>query len=67
MIFHSPQDRVVGIDNAAHIYSKAKHPKSFVSLDGADHLLLKDKADAEYIAHVITAWAHRYIKGGYTE
>jgi len=61
MIFHSPQDVVVGINNAAHIYSKAKHPKSFVSLDGADHLLLKNHMDAAYIAHVLAAWAHRYI------
>ncbi len=61
MIFHSPQDVVVGINNAAHIYSKAKHPKSFVSLDGADHLLLKNSNDASYIAHVLAAWAHRYI------
>lgn len=61
MIFHSPQDKVVSIDNAGHIYSKAKHPKSFVSLDGADHLLLKNAADAEYVAHVLAAWAHRYI------
>ena len=61
MIFHSPQDKVVSIDNAAHIYTKAKHPKSFVSLDGADHLLLKNPADAEYVAHVLAAWAHRYI------
>jgi len=61
MIFHSPQDKVVSIDNAGHIYSKAKHPKSFVSLDGADHLLLKNPADAEYVAHVLAAWAHRYI------
>jgi len=61
LIFHSPQDRVVGIDNAAHIYRHAKHPKSFVSLDGADHLLLKNPADAEYVGHVIAAWAHRYI------
>jgi len=61
LIFHSPQDSVVGIDNAAHIYRLAKHPKSFVSLDGADHLLLKNPADAEYIAHVLAAWAHRYI------
>lgn len=61
MIFHSPQDIVVGINNAAHIYSKAKHPKSFVSLDGADHLLLKNPKDAEYVAHVLAAWAHRYI------
>ena len=64
MIFHSPQDSVVGIDNAAHIYSKAKHPKSFVSLDRADHLLLKNPADAEYVAHVLAAWAHRYINSG---
>ena len=61
MIFHSPQDRVVGIDNASHIYGKARHPKSFVSLDGADHLLLKNPKDAEYVAHVLTAWADRYI------
>lgn len=61
MIFHSPQDRVVGIQNASHIYSQAKHPKSFVSLDGADHLLLKNPADAAYIADVIAAWAGRYI------
>jgi len=61
MIFHSPQDKVVGIDNAAHIYSKARHPKSFVSLDRADHLLLKNPADAEYVAHVLAAWVHRYI------
>jgi putative redox protein len=61
MIFHSPQDRVVSIDNASHIYMRAKHPKSFVSLDGADHLMLKNPADAEYVAHVLAAWAHRYI------
>ena len=61
MIFHSPQDRVVSIDNAGHIYGMARHPKSFVSLDGADHLLLKNPADAEYVAHVLAAWAHRYI------
>ena len=61
MIFHSPQDVVVGIENAAHIYQKARHPKSFVSLDRADHLLLKNPMDAEYAAHVLAAWAHRYI------
>ena len=61
MIFHSPQDAVVGIKNAAHIYSKARHPKSFVTLDGADHLLLKNPKDAEYIARVLAAWAGRYI------
>lgn len=61
LIFHSPQDRVVGIKNASHIYVNARHPKSFVSLDGADHLLLKNPADAEYVGHVLAAWAHRYI------
>lgn len=61
MIFHSPQDRVVGIENASHIYTKARHPKSFVSLDGADHLLLKNPADAEYVARVLAAWAARYV------
>lgn len=61
LIFHSPQDRVVGIKNASHIYLNARHPKSFVSLDGADHLLLKNPADAEYVGHVLAAWAHRYI------
>lgn len=61
MIMHSPQDRVVGIENAAHIYGMAKHPKSFISLDGADHLLLSNPADAEYVANVLAAWAHRYI------
>ncbi len=61
MIFHSPQDQMVGIANASHIYSKARHPKSFVSLDGADHLLLKNPADAEYVARVLAAWAARYI------
>jgi len=61
MVFHSPQDRVVSIDNASHIYVKAKHPKSFVSLDGADHLLLRNAADAEYVANVLAAWAGRYI------
>ncbi len=61
MVFHSPQDRVVGIQNASHIYSEARHPKSFVSLDNADHLLLKNPDDAVYVARVITAWASRYI------
>jgi len=61
MVFHSPQDRVVGIQNASHIYSEARHPKSFVSLDGADHLLLKNPQDAEYVARVLAAWAGRYV------
>ena len=62
MIMHSPQDQVVSIENAAHIYGAARHPKSFVSLDGADHLLLKDAKDAEYIARLLAAWADRYLE-----
>ena len=63
MVMHSPQDRVVSIDNAGFIFKAARHPKSFVTLNGADHLLLKNSEDAEYIARVLAAWAHRYIKG----
>lgn len=61
MIFHSPQDRVVSIENAAVIFTEAKHPKSFVSLDKADHLLLKNPRDAAYVARVLAAWSRRYI------
>lgn len=61
LIFHSPQDAVVGISNASHIYSLAKHPKSFVSLDGADHLLLRNPADADYVGRVLAAWSTRYV------
>ncbi len=60
LIFHSPVDRIVGIDSAAEIYQAAKHPKSFVSLDDADHLLSR-KEDAVYVAEVLSAWASRYI------
>jgi putative redox protein len=60
LIFHSPVDRVVGIDNATSIYQAALHPKSFVSLDQADHLV-SDEADAEYIGTVIAAWASKYV------
>ncbi len=60
LIFHSPADNIVGIDNAQEIYVAAKHPKSFVSLDNADHLLSK-RADAVYCANVIAAWAERYL------
>lgn len=60
LVFHSPVDNVVGIENAQEIYVAAKHPKSFVSLDDADHLLSK-RADAIYCANVIAAWAERYI------
>ena len=60
LVLHSPQDTVVGVDNARRIYQAARHPKSFISLDGADHLLA-DPADAGYAADVITAWAARYL------
>lgn len=60
LVFHAPGDAIVGIDNAAEIYAAARHPKSFVSLDGADHLLSR-KEDAVYVAEVIAAWAGRYL------
>ena len=60
LVFHSPIDATVGIENAQEIYLAAKHPKSFVSLDTADHLLSK-RADAVYCANVIAAWAERYL------
>lgn len=61
LILHSPQDSVVDISNAADLYSTAMHPKSFISLDGADHLLSK-KEDSVYVGNVISGWASRYIK-----
>jgi uncharacterized OsmC-like protein/alpha/beta superfamily hydrolase len=60
LVFHSPTDDTVGIDNASHIFMAARHPKSFISLAGADHLLRKP-SDAAYVAHVIAAWAERYL------
>ena len=60
LVMHAPFDATVGIDNASEIFLAAKHPKSFVSLDGADHLLTH-RADAEYAADVIAAWAGRYL------
>ncbi len=60
LIAHSPQDNIVGIDNAANIFKEARHPKSFISLDGADHLLSKAE-DSTYIGSVIANWARRYI------
>jgi uncharacterized OsmC-like protein/alpha-beta hydrolase superfamily lysophospholipase len=60
LVMHSPTDDTVGIDNATRIFVAAKHPKSFVSLAGADHLL-SGKRDAVYVADVIAAWATRYL------
>ena len=62
LLFHSPVDEVVGIDHARRIYEAAKHPKSFVSLDRADHLLLDDPRDGAYLAEVLAAWASRYVE-----
>jgi uncharacterized OsmC-like protein/alpha-beta hydrolase superfamily lysophospholipase len=60
LIFHSPTDDTVGIENASHIFIAARHPKSFISLPGADHLLTKP-SDAIYVANVLAAWAERYL------
>jgi putative redox protein len=60
LVFHAPLDATVGIDNATKIFVAAKHPKSFVSLDKADHLLSRHE-DAAYVAEVLAAWASRYL------
>ena len=60
LVMHSPTDDTVGIDNATRIFVAAKHPKSFVTLAGADHLL-SGKRDAAYVADVIATWATRYL------
>jgi putative redox protein len=60
LVCHSPRDEYVGIDNATQIFAAARHPKSFLSLDTADHLLRK-REDAIYVADVIAAWASRYL------
>ena len=60
LILHSPQDRIVSISNAEKIYREARHPKSFISLDGAGHLL-EDRADSTYAGRVIASWASRYV------
>jgi len=61
LLFHSPVDQTVGVKNAGRIFEAAKHPKSFVSLDDADHLLT-DVADAEYVGTVLGAWARKYVE-----
>lgn len=71
LVMHSPSDEAVGIDNAWRIFETAKHPKSFVSLDDADHLLLRRESDARYAGEVLAAWAERYLgdedEGGVNE
>lgn len=60
LVLHAPRDEIVGIDNATGIFTAAKHPKSFVTLDDADHLISRAE-DADYAAGLIAAWAGRYL------
>lgn len=60
LILHSPQDKIVNISNAEKLYKAAKHPKSFISLEGANHLLTNEE-DAKYVGDVIASWSSRYI------
>ena len=60
LLLHSPKDKLIDIEHACHLFDAARHPKSMISLDNADHLL-NDPADAEYAAETISAWASRYI------
>ena len=66
LVLHGPRDAVVGVDNAAQIFMAAKHPKSFVSLDDADHLITRPD-DAKYVAEVIAAWSRKYLPKVVTE
>lgn len=66
LVLHGPRDAVVGVDNAAQIFMAAKHPKSFVSFDDADHLITRPD-DAEYVAEVIAAWSRKYLPKVVTE
>lgn len=61
LVLHSPIDDTVGIENASEIFLAAKHPKSFVTLDDADHLITRPR-DADYTAEVIAAWVRRYLR-----
>lgn len=60
LIVHSPQDEIVGINNASELYHAARHPKSFVSLDGSDHMISK-KEDSQYVGELISSWSKRYV------
>jgi putative redox protein len=60
IIFHSPIDDIVSIENARKLYEAARHPKSFIALDGADHMLSKTE-DAEFVAATLAIWAERYL------
>ena len=60
LVLHAPFDKIVSIDNAKWIYQNALHPKSFVSLDDADHIL-SNQQDSGYVGEVIASWASRYL------
>lgn len=60
LFLHSPQDSIVDISNAAELFQSAYHPKSFVSLDGADHLLSDDK-ESQYVGELISTWSKKYL------
>jgi putative redox protein len=66
LVMHSPRDTTVDIENATRIFQAARHPKSFVSLDPADHLLAR-REDASYAGHVLAAWAERHLPGARPE
>ncbi len=66
LIYHSPQDELVSIDQARLVYQQLKHPKSFLSLDGADHML-SSAEDSQYVADTLSAWAAKYIVTGKTK
>lgn len=61
LVYHSPLDNIVGIDQARQIFDAAKHPKSFLSLENADHLLLNNPKDAEFVGRSLACWATRYV------
>jgi putative redox protein len=60
LVMHAPEDSIVALDNATQIFKAAKHPRSFISLDGADHLLSR-KTDSEYVGALLAQWANKYI------
>ena len=61
LVFHSPDDDVVPIADAGRIFEAARHPKSFVCLDGADHLLIERESDARFVAEMLATWSSRYL------
>jgi len=61
LVLHSPVDELVDVEEARRIYEAARHPKSFVAIDGADHLLTR-RRDAEFVAGLLAAWAPRYVE-----